>query len=148
MSSVEVETAAAEMADAPPGFLDRPWVSPFFFAATLGSLFLVGLDNGNGYYAMLGVDPWPSQVLAQALIYSSSLIAILGCHEMGHWLVSRAHGVRTSLPAFIPMPAALGTLGAVIAMRELPPETRPNRRATEPCRETRNRVPVSCGNPV
>lgn len=122
MSSTDVEVATPA-ADARPGFLDRSWVPPAFFVATIASVFLVGLDNGAGYYHMISVeDPSVLQLVGQACIYTLGLIAILGCHEMGHWLVARAHGVKTSLPVFIPMPLGLGTFGAVIAMRELPPD--------------------------
>jgi membrane-associated protease RseP (regulator of RpoE activity) len=44
---------------------------------------------------------------------------------MGHYLVARYHKVYTTLPFFIPMPFnILGTLGAVIAMREPAPNRR------------------------
>lgn len=56
--------------------------------------------------------------LADALAFSVSLVAILGAHEMGHYLVARRHGVDTSLPYFIPLPIlGFGTLGAVIRIR-------------------------------
>lgn len=106
----------------PTGFLDRRWVPPAFFVATVASVFFVGLQQGEGYYLMLGEDPTPGKIVMQAVIYTLALIAILGTHEMGHWLTSRAHGVKTSLPVFIPMPLGMGTFGAVIAMRQLPPD--------------------------
>jgi len=52
------------------------------------------------------------------LIYSIPLILILLCHELGHYIVARRHGVDASLPYFIPFPLGLGTLGAVIGMRQ------------------------------
>lgn len=103
-------------------FLERRWVPPLFFAATVASVFLVGMQHGSDFYAGLGEkDPAMRDVVRQAGIYTAALLGILGAHEMGHWLVARFHGVRTSLPVFIPLPLGLGTFGAVISMRELWP---------------------------
>jgi membrane-associated protease RseP (regulator of RpoE activity) len=51
--------------------------------------------------------------------FSASLLAILGFHEAGHYLMSRRWGVEATLPFFIPVPPPFifGTLGAVIKMR-------------------------------
>jgi len=59
--------------------------------------------------------------IADGLSYSVPLLLILVCHELGHYLVARAHGVDASLPYFIPLPPwlGLGTMGAVIGMRDL-----------------------------
>jgi len=57
--------------------------------------------------------------LNDGLIYSIPLMLILVCHEAGHYVVARRHGVDASLPYFIPFPfGPLGTMGAVIGMRE------------------------------
>jgi membrane-associated protease RseP (regulator of RpoE activity) len=52
------------------------------------------------------------------LAFSATLMTILLCHELGHYVVGRRHGVEVSLPYFIPVPpqVTLGTLGAVIRM--------------------------------
>ncbi|MCU0707593.1 MAG: site-2 protease family protein [Pirellula sp.] len=51
------------------------------------------------------------------LIFSLSLTAILGAHELGHYLVTRAYGIRSTPPLFIPFPISpIGTCGAVILM--------------------------------
>ena len=56
--------------------------------------------------------------LVGSLAFSLALLAILGSHEMGHYLLARAHGVDASLPYFIPLPyLGVGTLGAVIRIR-------------------------------
>jgi membrane-associated protease RseP (regulator of RpoE activity) len=51
--------------------------------------------------------------------FAATLMAILVCHEMGHYLAARRYGLDVSLPYFIPLPPiiTLGTLGAVIRMR-------------------------------
>ena len=51
--------------------------------------------------------------------FSATLMAILVCHEMGHYVLARRHGIDVSLPYFIPLPwmVSLGTLGAIIKMR-------------------------------
>jgi len=54
----------------------------------------------------------------QGLIYAGSIMTILVCHEMGHYIQARRYRVPATLPFFIPMPIGpIGTLGAVIAMR-------------------------------
>lgn len=50
--------------------------------------------------------------------FAATLMGILACHEAGHYVTSRRHGVDVSLPYFIPIPISLGTLGAVIGMKE------------------------------
>lgn len=55
---------------------------------------------------LLMVGPW----------YAVSVMTILVCHEMGHFLQARRYGVPASLPFFIPVPNLFGTMGAVIAM--------------------------------
>ena len=59
--------------------------------------------------------------IRDGLPYSLPLMFILLCHELGHYIVARLHGVPASLPYFIPLPPGLGlgTLGAVIGMRKV-----------------------------
>lgn len=64
--------------------------------------------------------------ISDGLSYSVPLMAILLCHELGHYVVSRLHGVDASLPYFIPFVPGLGfgTLGAVISMRNVTTDRR------------------------
>jgi membrane-associated protease RseP (regulator of RpoE activity) len=56
--------------------------------------------------------------LARGWQYAVPLLAILLCHEFGHYLMARRHRVPVSLPLFIPVPVPpFGTMGAVIKMR-------------------------------
>src|SRR5438445_4698313 len=59
------------------------------------------------------------------LFFSLPLLTILGCHEMGHYLVAKRYKVQASLPFFLPSVPPLGTFGALISMRD----PIPNRRA-------------------
>ncbi len=55
--------------------------------------------------------------------YAFPLMAILLCHEMGHFVMSRVYGVEATLPFFIPFPfSPFGTFGAIIKMRGLIPD--------------------------
>ncbi len=65
-----------------------------------------------------GVNPLenPEQIW-KGIPFSFTLILILGSHELGHYLMSRRHGVEVTLPYFIPAPSFIGTFGAFIKMR-------------------------------
>jgi membrane-associated protease RseP (regulator of RpoE activity) len=55
--------------------------------------------------------------LAGGPVFAATLMSILVTHEMGHYLTARHHKIDVSLPYFIPVPFAIGTMGAVIRMR-------------------------------
>jgi membrane-associated protease RseP (regulator of RpoE activity) len=86
---------------------------------------------GAGHYASFQSDfaSRPSVIgwstLAGGLWYSVSILLILGCHELGHYLACRYYNVDASLPFFIPMPLFMtGTMGAFIRIREQIPTKR------------------------
>ena len=109
------EPAAGEM----PG----PWPPPAprrlllhvgLFVATILTTTTAGafLDG-----APLLRQPW---LVYRGLPFSLSLLAILTAHEMGHYLMSRRHGLEVSLPYFLPglpLPPLPGTFGALIRIR-------------------------------
>ncbi|GIX04208.1 MAG: metalloprotease [Planctomycetaceae bacterium] len=85
------------------------WRLPFvLFFVTCLSTFWAGMP--------LATPPitWPRLIRA-GLEYSLPLMAILLCHEMGHYLQARRYRIPATLPYFIPMPISpFGTMGAVI----------------------------------
>ena len=88
-----------------PKFQDRRWLHTLLFLLTIGSTVLVGALNGGS--------------LARGAAYSATILAILGCHELGHYVACRYYDVDASLPYFLPVPFTLtGTLGAFIRIRE------------------------------
>ncbi len=66
-----------------------------------------------------------SESLFDAVIYTACFLGALALHEMGHMIASRRYEVIIDGPFFIPAPPAqlgfIGTLGAVISMKTLPP---------------------------
>jgi len=87
-----------------------PWTNVALFVATLATT----LFAGAGWYGY-GLSA-PGRLLS-AWPFAAAVLSVLAVHEFGHYLASRYHDVEASLPYFIPVPTALGTLGAVIRMR-------------------------------
>ena len=80
----------------PRKFQDRQWLHVLLFLLTIATT----ARNGG----------WS---------YSATILAILGCHELGHYIACRHYDVDASLPYFLPIPFTLtGTLGAFIRIRE------------------------------
>ncbi|MCC6905215.1 MAG: site-2 protease family protein [Anaerolineae bacterium] len=119
-----------------------PWLNIALLALTLVSVFIVGVGQHDQLYlpplmvltaqitGSTAAVPYPELMptpevwraaLGTGVLYTLALLGILGTHEMGHYLMSRRHGISATLPFFIPFPNLLGTLGAVIAMREPTP---------------------------
>ena len=65
---------------------------------------------GGGFLALL-------EIMRSGIPFSAAILTILGCHEMGHYLMARRHGMNVTLPFFIPVPVGIGTLGAVIRIK-------------------------------
>ena len=89
-------------------------LATFVTASISGSWFWEGtLEIGAPWRELLGATR-----LAQGMPYALLLLAILGAHEMGHYLACRYYRVPATLPFFIPGPPMLiGTFGAVIRIR-------------------------------
>ena len=91
-------------------------------AATLLTTTLVGMQHWASFEFFLNRAPerlpvW--SLVAGGLWYSLALLAILGAHEMGHYLACVYYRVNASLPFFLPVPPPFiaGTMGAFIKIR-------------------------------
>ena len=108
----------------------RLWVQLTLLAATVITTTLVG---GCHYYSfatdLSTINDVPTSAEPPVLFsdplfwlrglwYSLTVLAILGCHEMGHYLACLRYGMDVTRPYFLPAPLPLtGTLGAFIRIR-------------------------------
>ncbi len=107
----------------PPTRFRGAHVNLLLLLATVGTTSVAGALNWASYasISVLGADAFLYGIVS----FTVPLLAILGAHEMGHYLMAKRHGVRASLPFFIPSVPILGTFGAFISMRD----PIPNRKA-------------------
>lgn len=85
-----------------------------FLSTSLVGAWQVGVDPLGAGLPRL-TERWIA--LSKGFGYSIPLLAILLCHELGHYVAARLHRVPASPPFFVPMPLPpLGTMGAVILM--------------------------------
>jgi membrane-associated protease RseP (regulator of RpoE activity) len=96
-----------------------PAANVALFLATLVTTLWAGFT-----LSPLADSPSLANVVRGGLPFAASLVAILFTHEMGHYVLARRYGVKTTLPYFIPVPFGAGTLGAVIRMRSAIPSRR------------------------
>ncbi|NYT10923.1 MAG: site-2 protease family protein [Methanomassiliicoccales archaeon] len=99
------------------------WVNWIMLIATIASTVFAGAFLWSDYQQVELFDP--GTFAWGALFFAFPLLAILGVHELAHYLMSKRHGVDASLPFFIPSVPPLGTFGAFISMRD----PMPNRKA-------------------
>jgi len=92
----------------------RPFLHVSLFVATFFTTLIAWSWVNEHPFSEILSHP---RVLAEGLPFSLSLLVILGLHELSHYFISRYHGIKVSLPYFIPFPNILGTMGAVIVGR-------------------------------
>jgi membrane-associated protease RseP (regulator of RpoE activity) len=105
------ETVVLRVMGKPPITPSRNIINVVLFFATLGTVFVSG-------YIMSDTD------VVGALLFTGAIMAILGSHEMGHKLLADKHDVDATYPYFIPSPPpplGIGTFGAVIRQKAIPP---------------------------
>ena len=70
------------------------------------------------------IIPYPSEVdLMRGVLFATLLLSFLTAHEFGHYFAAVYHNITVSLPYYIPIPVGIGTLGAVIKIKEQIQET-------------------------
>ena len=88
-----------------------PPVNLILFVITILSTLIAGT-------LQQGLNPFESPGhLWKGIPFSFTLLLILGCHEFGHYFMSKRHHVDVTLPYFIPAPSFIGTFGAFIKIK-------------------------------
>lgn len=89
------------------------------------------LTTGKIFFDLGGVDEehllaWGD--LKEGIAYSFAFLLFLTCHEFGHYFTALYHKVKSSLPyyipVYIPFMLNIGSLGAVIRLKQIPKSTR------------------------
>jgi Zn-dependent protease len=111
------------------------WINISLLIATIITTSLTGSILHMGYNDLWNIPRimdvfMPENLFSGILLFAFPLMSILFIHEMGHYYVSKKHGIATSLPFFIPIPPVMpsfniGTFGALISSRD----PMPNRKA-------------------
>jgi membrane-associated protease RseP (regulator of RpoE activity) len=89
---------------------EKVWINLALFIATIFTTMICGAW-------MFGVDLSMIHAGFEGLPFTLAIMAVLGSHEMAHYAMAKYHGMKTSLPYFIPFPTFIGTMGAVIHYR-------------------------------
>lgn len=97
----------------------RPWRHLVLFLLTVVTTTLAGASHWASFQNDFTEHSFDFPYYLHGLWYSSSILAILGAHEFGHYFACRYYRVNASLPYFLPVPLPLtGTLGAFIRIRQ------------------------------
>ena len=72
---------------------ERAWVPPLLVVLTAVTTTVAGQTADGGYW--------------HGLLYSACILAILGAHELGHYLTCRYYRIDASKPHFLPAPDVL-----------------------------------------
>ncbi len=88
-----------------------PYIHLFLFVVTFFTTIVAGaLQKGINIFK----EP---QGIIEGFPFSVTIMTILLCHELSHYIASKRHNTDATLPYFIPAPSIIGTFGAFIKMR-------------------------------
>ncbi len=104
------------------------WVNYALLVAVIITTIITGSIYHLGYLDVWSMPNWRAifeieNLFYGALLFSFPLMSILVIHEMGHYYISKRHGIKTSLPFFLPVPPIfpsfnIGTFGALISSKD------------------------------
>jgi Zn-dependent protease len=108
------------------------WVNVFLLIATVITASLTGSILHMGYFDLWSLPNMmdvflPENLFNGILLFAFPLLSILLIHEMGHYYISKRHGIGASLPFFMPIPPIvpsfnIGTFGALISSSDPMPD--------------------------
>lgn len=106
---VVLRVGAMEMGEKKGRRIPIPYI---LFIATIATISIDGF---------LRTPSIPGYDFTTVLLYTIAVMGIIGIHELGHKVASAKHGMRSSLPYFIPgIPYVLPTFGAFISTKDPP----------------------------
>jgi membrane-associated protease RseP (regulator of RpoE activity) len=105
----------------PPVKPDNTLINWILLFATIGTTFITGYVLSSNLASIGGaINP-----ILGGVMFTAAIMSVLGAHEMGHKITANRRGIRATPPYFIPGPppnlGGVGTFGAVILQKSLPP---------------------------
>ena len=98
-------------------WMSASWTPRILFVIVISFVMVDGYYRTSGTNSIIEIgDP-----LEMAVVYTLSLLGILGVHELGHIIAAKIHGLKTTWPYFIPGLPIIGipTFGAFIQSKGL-----------------------------
>ena len=98
-------------------WMSASWTPRILFVIVISFVMVDGYYRTSGTNSIIEIgDP-----LEMAVVYTLSLLGILGVHELGHIIAAKTHGLKTTWPYFIPGLPIIGipTFGAFIQSKGL-----------------------------
>lgn len=88
------------------------------FLLTFASVSLVGASFVGFSPSLFPVVMPDTGDLLRGVLFATLLLGFLGVHEFGHFFAAQYHKIKVTLPYFIPIPLGIGTMGAVIRIKQ------------------------------
>jgi len=88
---------------------------------TLVNWILLLATVATTFYSGFLISPEGINPYLGGAAFVAAILAVLGTHEMGHWITARRKRMEATLPYFIPSFPPIGTFGAVIMQKSLAP---------------------------